>query len=84
MKRRRRGALAPWVAAAPIAAVPPLLMPPQVLAAEAVMLVAAGMLALRPRVAPLYGKPVWWCRLKLGWWGWRADRRRRADLRRCV
>lgn len=82
MKRRR--ALAPWVITVPIVAVPPLLMPPQVLAAEVVMLVAVGLCALRPRVAPLYGKPVWWCRVKLGWWGWRAQRRQRADRRRCV
>lgn len=66
-----------WVAAAPVAVVPTLFMPPQVLAWEAVLIVAAGLYALRSRLAPgpAYAKPVWWCRLKLAWWTWRAERR---------
>lgn len=75
-KRVRRGGR--WLAGG-AGVVPVGVVEPRWVAAEIVVVVLVAVTWVRVRFAPGggYERPLWWCRARLAWWGWRADRRYR-------
>lgn len=79
MRKAVSGA-ARWLVALAVVVVPTALLAPRLVALEAVMATVWALSWVSVQFAPpAYEKPVWWCRLKLEWWAWRAQRRRRRD-----